>query len=80
MANHGKCMNCWWWEPIKFDLRQAKWVLGCCWAWKNQIADEGYCPDYWNRKKGNKENGSLYEWVKKSPELFIYPDGTRFIK
>lgn len=38
--NHGYCKNCWWWEPIKFDMKQAKYVLGVCWCWKNQT---GFC-------------------------------------
>ena len=48
--NHGYCENCWWWEPIKFDLKEAKWVLGVCWMWSNNQPNESYCPDYWNRK------------------------------
>ena len=79
--NHGYCENCWWWEPIKFDLRKAKYVLGVCWCWKNQIAEDGYCPDYYNRKKGNKENGcTLEEWAKSIPDLYQYPDGTKFMR
>lgn len=75
--NHGYCKNCWWWEPIKFDVTQAKYVMGVCWCWKNQMADNGYCPDYYNRKRGNKENGTLEDWVKKAPAMYEYPEGTK---
>lgn len=78
--NHGYCENCWWWEPVKFDIIQAKYVLGICWCWKNQIRNDSYCPDYWNRKKGNKENGSLEAWVKLSPITLEFPEGTKFKK
>ncbi len=30
-----------------------------------------YCPDYYNRKKGNKEDGALDEWINKHPEIQI---------
>lgn len=77
--NHGYCKNCWWWEPIKFDLKQAKFVLGVCWMWKNQTDDCSYCPDYFNRNSGNKEYGSLESWAKSRPEWFESPDGSNFI-
>ncbi len=77
--NHGYCENCWWWEPIKFDLKEAKWVLGVCWTWKNTITNKAYCPDYTNRKKYNKENGSLESWVKSLPKTFIYPKDSKLI-
>jgi len=78
--NHGYCENCWWWEPIKFDLKEAKWTLGCCWMWNNQQENDSYCPDYWNRKKGNKEYGSLEAWAKDRPNYYEYPEGSKFIK
>lgn len=78
--NHGYCENCWWWEPIKFDLKEAKWVLGVCWAWKNTTTNKAYCPDYTNRKKYNKENGSLESWVKSLPKSFIYPKDSKLVK
>jgi len=77
--NHGYCENCWWWEPIKFDLKEAKWVLGVCWAWKNTTINKTYCPDYTNRKKYNKENGTLESWVKSLPKTFIYPKNSKLI-
>lgn len=49
-----------------------------CWWWKktNPIADKGYCPDYYNRKNGNKEDGTLDEWISKHPEIQINYDNT----
>lgn len=76
--NHGYCENCWWWEPIKFDLKEAKWVLGVCWMWSNNQQNKSYCPDYWNRKRGNKEHGTLEEWVIKAPITFEFPKDTKF--
>lgn len=67
--NHGYCKNCWWWEPNKFDLKQAKYISGICWCWKNQMIDDGYCPDYQNRKQGEKEDGTLKEWIHKNNKL-----------
>ncbi|MBP5457592.1 MAG: hypothetical protein J6Y37_13965 [Paludibacteraceae bacterium] len=78
--NHGYCENCWWWEPIRFDVKKAKYVLGVCWSLNSQMADNGYCPDYYNRKLGNKENGTLEDWVKKAPAMYEYPEGTKLKK
>lgn len=77
--NHGYCENCYWWEPIEFNIRQAKYVLGVCWCWKNQTRNDSYCPDYWNRKKGNKENGTLENWVKTIPNIYELPEGTKLV-
>lgn len=73
MPNHGYCKNCWWWKiiptlgPYSPEIEQ-----GCCWmhCGDNGIPysitnEDSYCPDYWNRKKGNKEDGTLEEWIKK---------------
>lgn len=78
--NHGYCQNCWWWEPIKFDLKEAKWVLGVCWMWNNTQEHESYCPDYWNRNSGNKKEGSLENWIKNLPDGYEYPEDTKFKK
>ena len=32
-------------------------------------ADCDYCPDYLNRKKGDKQNGLLTEWIKTIPKI-----------
>ncbi len=78
--NHGYCENCWWWEPIKFDVEQAKWVLGVCWMWNSKNENDSYCPDYTNRKTYSKKEGTLEEWVKKLPETFEYPEESELIK
>ena len=77
--NHGYCKNCWWWEPIEFDIKECKYVLGVCWMWCNQTRDECYCPDYWNRKKGNKEWEPLESWVKSRPATYERPEGSRLV-
>lgn len=44
------------------------WSKGAeCYHYTN---DECYCPDYWNRKKGNKEQGTLDEWIKGGYDKF----------
>ena len=62
MPNHGKCKNCWWWKPI-----ENNWT-GICYMQTigyNYYTDENsYCPDYLNRKKGDKEE-TLEEWITK---------------
>lgn len=78
--NHGYCKNCWWWEPIKFDLKEARWTLGICWCWKNQIRHDSYCPDYCNRKREDKKNGTLEEWIKNIPETYEVPEGSRLVE
>ena len=68
MANHGKCYNCWWYEPTKFDLREARMVEGNCWNLrKNSCRFDSYCPDYCNREHENRKTGSLQEWIKNLP-------------
>ena len=31
--------------------------------------DSSYCPDYYNRTKGNKEGGRIEDWISKHPEI-----------
>jgi hypothetical protein len=60
MPNHGKCKNCWWWKPIENNWTGICYMqtIGC-----NYYTDENsYCPDYLNRKKGDKEE-TLEEWI-----------------
>ena len=33
--------------------------------------DSSYCPDYYNRTKGNKEGGRIEDWISKHPEIEI---------
>lgn len=76
--NHGKCENCWWWEPIKFDLKESRWILGVCWMWNGQEEWDSYCPDYCNRNKENKKEGSLEAWIKSLPATYEMPEGSKF--
>lgn len=66
--NHGYCEKCWWWEPLKYDIQQARYVLGACWMNFYPNAEyDSYCPDYYNRKNGNKESGTLQHWIENLP-------------
>lgn len=75
--NHGYCINCWWYKVIKDrhyiptkDGLKEKLGNGKCFI---HVSDEGnfslvdgdsYCPDYYNRKRGNKEQKkTLDEWL-----------------
>ena len=59
--NHGHCKNCWWWK-------EHYPCFGKCYMHKSNegnytITNEnGYCPDYFNRKK-DKEH-SLDDFIK----------------
>ena len=60
MPNHGKCKNCWWWKPLDKDNDGICYMLSAgCTYWTNE---NSYCPDYLNRKKGNKVE-TLNEWI-----------------
>ena len=75
--NHGYCINCWWYKAIKCrhyiptkDGLKEKFGNGKCFM---HVSDDGnfsfvdgdnYCPDYYNRKRGNKEQKkTLDEWL-----------------
>ena len=75
--NHGYCINCWWYKAIKGrhyiptkDGLKEKFGNGKCFM---HVSDDGnfsfvdgdsYCPDYYNRKRGNKEQKkTLDEWL-----------------
>lgn len=53
--NHGKCKNCFWYKPC--------W----CYMWNNEITEESYCPDYFNRNrtKDKLEDTLIYKDVNK---------------
>ena len=34
-----------------------------------RMHDAGYCPDYYNRTKRNKEVGKLSDWLKEKGEI-----------
>ena len=54
----GHCKTCW------------QWKEGFCYAWHNRIEESSYCPDHWNRKKGNKEK-ILDDWIKRNKKRGI---------
>ena len=56
MSNHGKCKNCWWWKPSDEEC------VGMCHMNIDWTMEIEYCPDYLNRKKGDKEE-TLEEWI-----------------
>lgn len=47
----GHCKHCWWWKEC------------FCYMHNNPTKESSYCPDHINRKKGNKEDGTLDEWI-----------------
>ena len=59
MPNHGYCKRCWWWKSVT-DNKGICYMqsAGHCRLTK----DNDYCPDYLNRKKGDKER-TLDEWL-----------------
>lgn len=72
MANHGHCKNCWWYKQIK----NTYICEGICYMQSRNIGvkgaevyhytnDDSYCPDYLNRKQGEKIDGKLDEWILK---------------
>ena len=69
--NFGHCKHCWWWKKTKLITDK-----GYCFFHRNATKETTYCPDYYNRKKGNKEEGTLDEWISKHPEIRINDDNT----
>lgn len=47
----GHCKHCWWWKEC------------FCYMHNNPTEESSYCPDHINRKKENKEYGTLDEWI-----------------
>lgn len=62
----GHCKYCWWWRKTTDSTRD-----GYCFYHMNTTKDTTYCPDYYNRKKGNKESCTLKDWINKHPNLDI---------
>lgn len=51
--NHGYCKNCWWWKEYYPSSSWGKCYMHNSDEGKYTITNEnGYCPDYFNRKKG----------------------------
>ncbi len=61
MGRYGRCKNCWWHDEAS----------KCCFFHTPivQKHDTSYCPDYSNRRKTNKENGTLRDWVASNPDI-----------
>lgn len=53
--NHGYCKNCWW------------YAYGWCYFEMYTTKRDNYCPDYLNRKRGDKK-GTLQEWIDKNKD------------
>lgn len=53
----GHCKSCWWYKD------------GRCYMHRSHVLEIGYCPDYYNRTIGNKEDGKLSDWIKEQKEL-----------
>ena len=59
--NHGYCKNCWWWKEYYSSF--GKCYMHNSDEGKYTITNEnGYCPDYFNRKK-DKEH-SIDDFIK----------------
>ena len=69
MPNHGYCKNCWWWKSLNAAMPLES-EIGQCYmhsvgGHKEYLSERSYCPDYYNRKKGNREQKqTLEEWIK----------------
>ena len=70
MPNHGYCKNCWWWKTLHTAMPLDDDETGQCYmhsvgGHKEYSSEYSYCPDYYNRKKGNRERKqTLEEWIK----------------
>ena len=71
MSRYGHCKNCWWWNQIAKDK-------GICWFqtyYDDNPSYSGideYCPDYRNRRVGNKFDGvTLKQWLEEGGHKYI---------
>lgn len=70
MPNHGYCKNCWWWKTFHTAMPHQVDETGKCYMHSvggspEYTSEHSYCPDYYNRKKGNMEQKqTLEEWIK----------------
>lgn len=71
MPNHGYCKNCWWWKESPVLIPPHTGIVGHCYMHSQDCflayvtKETDYCPDYINRKKGNKD-GTLDDWIEKT--------------
>lgn len=77
MANHGYCKNCWyWWHVVHTNITPFSREVGICYFqrsgkdYKHETFEDSYCPDYLNRKVGNRKqtlqqfvSGRLFEFL-----------------
>ena len=80
--NHGRCINCWWYKTIKgrhWITTNSGLVEnlgnGKCYMHNGGndtdadytfVGGDCYCPDYCNRKEGDREEKmTLDEWIEK---------------
>lgn len=71
MSRFGHCKNCWWWNQVGKDK-------GICW-FQTYYDDnphysciDEYCPDYRNRRVGNKFDGiTLKQWLEEGGHKYI---------
>ena len=78
--NHGRCINCWWYQAVRGrGCKTTPLGLvenlggGKCYMHNSGTGEKvdyslvdgsSYCPDYYNRKRGNWEQGkTLEEWI-----------------
>lgn len=76
MPNHGYCRNCWWWKEIfAIGIVSSLKRKGQCWMHCGDNIpysvkeEDSYCPDYYNRKRGDKEDGTLDDWIRNIPRI-----------
>lgn len=63
MPNHGYCKNCWWWLPVEKECTGVCHMQSA--GYTHWTKENSYCPDYINRKKGNKKE-TIEEWIFKN--------------
>ena len=78
MANHGYCKNCWWYKETHTEkyavlngrIQRIDGSAGRCYMQNGdgtpykEVIGSSYCPDYINRKKGNRiGKQTLEEWI-----------------
>ena len=75
--NHGYCINCWWYKArlgkyhtVTVKGLKEKFGFGNCYMHNSEEGDfsrvegDSYCPDYFNRKRGDKEQKmTLEQWI-----------------
>lgn len=71
MSRFGHCKNCWWWNQVGENK-------GICWFQThyedspNYSYINEYCPDYRNRRVGNKFDGiTLKQWLEEGGHKYI---------